>query len=262
MSNRLLGQAWGSVRHLLLAVVLLLLVWQCIAWSGWVPLDYFPDVPRLGQGFVTLWESGELLSAEALTLTRSLTGLFLSCLIGFVLALLATWKVVVRHALAPVVSVFQVLPPAALVPMTVFALGFGERFFLFIICFAATWPVYLSALRALGSTEALLLAGSRSLGYSPAQILWKVRLPAALPEIFTGIRICAGIALVATIASEMLTSRGGLGFLLFDTAFSLRVEETFAVLAITAGNGVLINALVVGLRRTFTRWNEELHADL
>lgn len=246
--------------QLLVALAVLIAVWQGIAASGWVPDEYFPGVPRIGHAFMGLWDSGELLTAEGLTMARALTGLVISCVLGFALALLGTQVPLVRHALAPLVSVFQVLPPAALVPMAVFALGFGPGFFLFIICFASIWPVYLSALRSLGSTEPLQIASGLSLGYAPHELLWRVRLPAALPEIFTGIRISAGIALIATVAAEMLTSRNGIGFLLFDTAFSLRVDETFAVLAVAAFNGVLINTLVVGLRRLSIGWNEQLHA--
>ena len=59
----------------------------------------------------------------------------------------------------------------------------------------------------------------------------RLRLPAALPEIMTGVRIGAGVALLATIAAEMLAGQSGLGFLLYDAAFSLRTPEMFAMMA-------------------------------
>ena len=138
----------------------------------------------------------------------------------------------------------QVLPPAALVPMSIYFLGFGERFF----------PV-----RHLvrGDLADLCRRDPRLAGYGSASPVdgahvrlfeapgvIAIRLPAAMPEIFTGLRLTAGLALIATVAAEMLASRNGLGFLLFDTAFSLHVDQTFAVLLVVALNGLLVNGMV------------------
>lgn len=240
------------------AVLGFLLVWEAISRSGIVPSEYFPGVPRIGEALWQLLLSGELVHAERLTLSRAISGLLLSTALGSGLALIGTRFAVVRHALAPLVDIFQALPPAALVPLMIFVLGFGEGFFLFIICFSATWPVYLAAIRALTATEPIQVNSGRSLGYSKLEILWAIKVPAALPEVFTGIRISAGICLIATVASEMLAGRNGIGYLLFDTAFSLRVDETFAVLAVAALDGILINGLVVLARRVFAPWHEKL----
>jgi ABC-type nitrate/sulfonate/bicarbonate transport system permease component len=71
----------------------------------------------------------------------------------------------------------------------------------------------------------------------------------------TGIRIGAGVALLATIASEMLAGQSGLGFLLYDAAFSLRTPEMFAIMAATGALGLLFNALVRQASRLVVGWH-------
>jgi ABC-type nitrate/sulfonate/bicarbonate transport system permease component len=101
---------------------------------------------------------------------------------------------------------------------------------------------------------------ARTLGYTRNEMLFRVRLPAAWPEIFTGVRVAAGAALIASIASEMLAGKDGLGFMLFDTAFSMRTKEMFAVMLAAALNGILFNQLVVWTRRPLAGWQDKLNA--
>ena len=96
---------------------------------------------------------------------------------------------------------------------------------------------------------------ARCFGYSAWEILVRVRLPAALPEIMTGIRIGTGIALLATIAAEMLAGQSGLGFLLYDAAFSLRTPEMFAIMATTSALGLLFNTVVQQASRLVVGWH-------
>ena len=84
--------------------------------------------------------------------------------------------------------------------------------------------------------------------------LWAA-LPAALPEIFTGIRYAATISLIAVIVSEMLAGRDGIGFMIFKKAFALRTPEVFGLMFLVSLNGVLLNGLVNLLRRAVTGWH-------
>jgi ABC-type nitrate/sulfonate/bicarbonate transport system permease component len=93
------------------------------------------------------------------------------------------------------------------------------------------------------------------LGYNRAEVLWRIKLPAALPEIFAGIRYAATISLIAVIVSEMLAGRDGLGFLIFRKAFALRTPEVYALMFVVAANGVVLNRLVALLRGWATGWH-------
>ena len=98
--------------------------------------------------------------------------------------------------------------PQAIVPISIFIFGLGPQLYLFIIAFSALWPIYINAANALSAPEPVQVASAASMGYNDREILLRVRLPAAMPEIFTGIRLGAGIALGA-VASEMLAAGSG-----------------------------------------------------
>jgi NitT/TauT family transport system permease protein len=244
----------------LLGLAVLLLVWQAVVLTGRIPEDYLPGVPAIAQA---LWEeltSGEFWMHEGLTVLRAVCGLLLAVASGIGAALLGARYRVVRRALSPLTQIMLSLPPAALVPLSIFALGLGLPLFLFIIWFACVWTIYAAADHALATSEPVQLHAARSLGHGAWAVLWQVRLPAALPQIASGVRIAAAGSLMAAVAAEMLAGKDGLGFLLYDSAFSLRIPEMFALLAVTGVDGVLLNAAILRLRRHFAGWHDSLAA--
>lgn len=244
----------------LVGITLLLLLWQAVVLTGWIPAEYFPGVPAIARAMAEQFAARDFWSAEALTLLRAIGGLLLAALTALATALFAARHRVVERALAPLVQIMLSLPPAALVPLSIFALGLGWKLFAFIIWFACFWSIYVNAENALRASEPVQLLAARTLGYGPWETLWRVRLPAAMPEIFTGLRVAAAGSLMAAIAAEMLAGRDGLGFMLYDTAFSLQIPQMFALLAVAGANGVLFNALLVRLRRGVAGWHEGLAA--
>lgn len=238
----------------------LLLIWQIVVSTRWVPEEYLPGVPAIASAAVEQFGTAAFWTNEGLSLVRAVGGLLLAAVSGIAMALLAARYRVVDRALAPLVQVMLSLPPAALVPLSIFALGLGWPLFAFIIWYAAVWVIYVSASSALRASEPVQLHMARTLGYGPWATLWRVRLPAAAPGIFTGLRVAAAGSLMATVAAEMLAGKDGLGFMLYDTAFSLQIPQMFALLAVAGINGVLLNQGVVWLRRRLSGWHDALAA--
>ena len=137
-------------------------------------------------------------------------------------------------------------------------LGLGWKLYAFILVFACFWPVYLNAAQAIAATPSVQIETARTFGYGRWATLLKVRLPAALPTIFTGLRLAASIALIATIAAEMIAGRDGLGFYLMDAGMTLRVPETFAGLVAAMMAGLLMSGLVLLLRNSALRWHNQM----
>ena len=238
-----------------LGIALALLCWQALAWSRAVPADYFPGLSAIAAAEWGLLGSAEFLAGLGTTAVRAFAGLAIAIVIGLALAIVAGRYRLVRRMLGPAVDMLRVLPPPAIVPISIFVLGIGTQLFMFIIAFASLWPIYINAANALAAAEPVQMMTGRCFGYSDWAILVRLRLPAALPEIMTGIRIGAGVALLATIASEMLAGQSGLGFLLYDAAFSLRTPEMFAIMAATGALGLLFNALVRQASRLVVGWH-------
>lgn len=238
-----------------ISMLALLAVWQIVVLLKLVPASYFPGPAA---AFQALWANsvnGELPMATAQTFLRSLLGIISATVVSLGLALLTARYRRLGQAFDPVAEFLRPLPPAALVPMAIFFLGLGWALYGFILLFACVWPIYLNASAALRSVSTVQMRTATSLGYSGWSRVLHVQLPAALPEIFTGIRIAAGIALIATVVTEMLAGRNGLGFELNDAAMTLRIPEMFAALLLAMLSGLVLNALVLGLRRLLIGWH-------
>ncbi|QPC94322.1 ABC transporter permease [Mesorhizobium sp. INR15] len=230
-------------------------VWQLVASSGLVPPKYFPGIPAIAGGFWSMLTSSELPGAELKTLSRALTGLAGASILGIALAVLSDLLPVFRRGFAPVAALIQPIPPAALVPMAVFMLGLGPKLYAFIIILVTVWPPYFNGVAALASVSQEQIRSGQMMALSRWQILWRIKLPAALPEIFAGIRYASTISLIAVVVAEMLAGHDGLGFLLIRKAFAIRIPEVYALMFVCAANGLVMNGLIKLLRWQFTGWH-------
>lgn len=238
-----------------ISLLIVAAVWQAVAWLGVVPAKYFPGIPAILTGFWSMLVSGELASAELRTLTRALIGLVCASVLGIGLAVVSYISPAFRRGFAPVAALMQPIPPAALVPMAVFMLGLGPKLYAFIIILVTVWPPYFNGVAALGSVSDVQIRTGQMLGLSRWQILRQIKIPAALPEIFAGIRYASTISLLAVVVAEMLAGHDGLGFLLIRKAFAIRIPEVYALMFVCAVNGAIMNALVNALRWQLTGWH-------
>jgi ABC-type nitrate/sulfonate/bicarbonate transport system permease component len=238
-----------------ISFLLVVATWQLVAWLEIVPRRYFPDIPAVAAGFWSMLVSGELLAGDALTLTRALIGILGASVIGVALALIAEISPTFKAGFRPIAALVQPIPPAALVPMAVFMLGLGFKLYAFIIILVTIWPPYLNGAAALSAVGDVPVKTGRMLGLSDREILLQIKLPAAWPEIFSGIRYAATISLIAVVVAEMLAGRDGLGFMLIRKAFAMRIPEVYALMFVCALNGVVINALVNLVRWRVTGWH-------
>ncbi|MDE2364181.1 MAG: ABC transporter permease subunit [Hyphomicrobiales bacterium] len=235
-------------------------VWEFVARMGVVPSDYFPTPTQVAATLVDEIRRGEIVAAFLVTLLRALVGASAAVALAVATALLTARYDLLRRAFDPIAELLRPLPPAAITPLAIFFLGLGWKLYAFILVFACFWPVYLNAAQALGAAPAVQIQTARSFGYSEWDILARVRLPAGLPTIFTGVRMAASIALIAAIAAEMIAGRDGLGFYLMDAGLTLRVPETFAGLVMAMIAGLIVNAIVLALLRLAVGWHARMAA--
>lgn len=238
----------------------LLVLWELVFRMDIVPQRYFSGPVRVIEAIGTLAIDPGFWANEFTTVLRAVAGLLYGTMTGLVLALAAAYAPLIGRAVRPLVELMRSLPPAALVPLAIFSLGLGPSLFAFIVGFAVVWTVYLSAANALASSDRVLVATGRSLGLSRAAVLWHVRIPGALPETMTGIRVASAQALMATVAAEMLAGQNGLGYMLMDSAFTIQTDVTFALLFIAGITGALLNYTVMVAARRACQWQHKLTA--
>jgi ABC-type nitrate/sulfonate/bicarbonate transport system permease component len=242
----------------LVAIAVVLAAWEFVAALRIVPDRYLPSVPETLIAFARLWTTPEVLLAEMLTVSRALAGLSLTIPVGIGLAVLAALFRPLRLALLPATELMRPIPPAAIVPISVMFLGFGTRLYLFTIVFVAMWPVYLNTLAALDGAHDVLRQTGRAFGCGRLALTREVVLPQGLPQIFVGIRLAATVSFIATVVTDMLTGRDGIGYLLFQRAFALHIPDVFALTLLCGLDGMLFNQGVRLARHRMVRWHDRM----
>lgn len=249
-----------SLSRQVLGLGIFLIFWELLALSGVAPADYLPRLSVIFTALIDYLSSSNFYFHLGITLRRMLIGFSIAVALSLSIAILTGRYPIFLQMLAPLVEMLRALPPPALVPLLVFILGIGDALFYFVVVFGCMWPVYVNATNAFSTAEPVQVHTARSFGYSEWEILLRVRLPAAVPEIMTGVRQSAAISLLASVATEMLVGDKGLGYLLFNAGFSLLIAQMYALIFVVGIIGMLINPMLGLINRGIAGWQIELSA--
>jgi sulfonate transport system permease protein len=232
----------------------LLVAWKMASDAKLINPLWFPGPDR---AFATLWEwasTGVLWSPVGKTIWRMLTGWLTACVAGIVLGAAIASSPLARKLLQPTAEFLRPLPASAVLPVAILVLGLSDAMIVFVVAFGSVWPVLLGAIHGFRGLEPRLVEVSRMLGLTRWQRALKFELPGALPDIFAGMRVSIAIALIVTVASEMLSSQQGIGYLMLLAARSFRSVDIFAGVIVLGALGFLANAAVQKLENRFLRW--------
>ncbi|PPC74065.1 ABC transporter permease [Pokkaliibacter plantistimulans] len=199
---------------------------------------------------------GTLLQATVATLAATLIGLGLGALLGTISGMLLGLSSVLQHLCHFSIEVLRPVPPIALIPIFMLAMGFGYPMEVATVAFAAFWPMLIMTLAAVRNIERNLLEVAQVLQLSPAARISKIMLPAAAPRIFVAFRLAAGIALMVAVTTEITINPQGLGYHIMQAQQSMRPDLMLALLIWIGALGWSINTLLVSTqRRLFPAFN-------
>lgn len=240
------------------AIVAFLAVWTLA--SGLVVLfklfnPIFLAGPWLVLGkVVQLLLDGQLWGHIAATLERVVVGFSTGAVLALALGLPAGHFRTVRNLLEPVVEILRPIPPLAMLPLFIVWVGIGETSKITFITYATFFPMFLTTVHAVQQVDPLLLRAASSLGARRTQLFFRVVLPAALPEILTGIRLGVALSFFVIVISEFIGAEQGLGYLINDGRNFFLVPQMLGAAIVLGLLGYCGNALVVLLERRWLRW--------
>jgi len=255
------GAALPSARALALrvgAVLAFLALWS-LASGLVVLLELFNPIFLAGPWLVLgkllqLALNGQLWGHVGATLGRVAVGFTTGALLALALGLLAGQLRPVRNLVEPIVEVLRPIPPLAMLPLFIVWVGIGETSKIAFITYATFFPVFLTTVHAVQQVDPLLLRAARSLGARRAQLFLRVVLPAALPEILTGIRLGVALGFFVIVISEFIGAEQGLGYLINDGRNFFLVPQMLGAAIVLGLLGYAGNALVMLLGRRWLRW--------
>lgn len=255
-----MGATTIDIRHLLLrwsGVFLFLLLWEVGPRLDWVDPYFLPPFSAIAAETVRLFDSAYLSVHALVSLWRALVGLLIAVTVALPLGLLLG-RVFPRVADAanPVLKVLSQVNPFSLLPVFVLFFGIGEAAKLAVVAWVSLWPVLFYTVTGARNVDPVQEKTAASMGISPAALLLKVILPAALPTIFVGIRIAATITFYILVAAEMLGASAGLGYLVHNAAMNYQIPRIYAAASLIVILGFLLNRGLIRLEGLLFGWRE------
>ena len=228
---------------------LLLLLWQLGSMGHWWNAYIVPPPERVAGSLCSLLYSGQLLHHILVSLLRVAGGFFIAALLALPCGILLGLSRRAYSFFHVLLEFFRNVPPLALLPMLILWFGIGEASKLLIVILATFFPIFLNTLDGISRPDKDLLEAGQVFGLSPLAVFWHIRLPMALPAIFTGLRIGLGYSWRSLIGAEMIAASAGLGYMILDGEEMAR-PDVIIVGILTIG---LLGILADGLLRRLSQ---------
>jgi NitT/TauT family transport system permease protein len=237
----------------LLTMMGLIALWEFAVVSFHVP-EYILAAPSAF--LARTWESRELLWDNAVvTGTEILVGFFAATAFSVPLALVIASSRFIERAFYPLIVFFQLIPKIAIAPLFIVWFGFGlypKVLMTFLLCF---FPTLVASMTGFKSLDPRVLYITRSMGADRLQTFRYVRLPSALPYIFSGLRVSIVFAATGAIVGEFVGANSGLGYLLLRATSYLDTSLIFACLVVLSVMGLLFSYAVTAVETIVMPWH-------
>jgi len=249
----------ASVRRALPAagiLVAIALIWEAVShWFG-VPDYVLPSLDRIWRTGVDNW-SGTLASATWVTTKEVVLGFLLAVVVAIVLAFALHSSRTVRNAVYPLLIGSQAVPIVVIAPVLAIIFGYTITPKLIVVALICFFPIVVNTIDGLASVDPDLLKVMRTLDGSRWATLRRVEAPAALPSMFSGLRIAATYAPIGAVFGEYAGSQNGLGYVMIQAIPQLETDLVFAAIFILTVEAILLFVIVSALERITCPWARE-----
>jgi taurine transport system permease protein len=251
------GDGYSGHISLITSIVLLGL-WFLVTGEGWVKPLFLPSPIAVYDKFIlastegvansTLWEHASA------SLIRVFGAFFLACLTAIPVGIWMGVSRVARGLFDPIIEFYRPLPPLAYLPLVIIWLGIGEFPKIFLIYLAIFAPMAIAARAGVKSVSIEQIHAAYAMGGTQGQIIRHVILKAALPEIFTGMRIGIGVGWTTLVAAEMIAADRGLGFMVLNAAQFLASDTVIMGIIVIGVFAFAFDLLVRYVERLLIPW--------
>lgn len=271
-SGRRCGSTWteragAAVRQIrtglwraLPAIVIVLLglaLWEALVRLDLVSGLFFPAPTHIAETFGKLTAKGILQENLYETLFRLLGGFLIGAIPGVALGLLMGFWDRLRWAADPIIAALHPAPKMALLPIIMIFLGLGEAPKLAVVALGAFFPMLVNTMAGVRQISPIHFEVASNCGAGRVKTFFHVALPGSLPFILAGVRVGFNSAMHIVVAVELLTAQVGLGAMIWYAWETMRVEELYVAVAVTAALGVLFNVILRRVTPVLVPWQGE-----
>ena len=239
------------------SILLVLIAWEVFARSGNVTPFMLPSFSAVVERIYSDALTGDLWRNLGLTMYRAMTGFVIAAVGGITLGTMMSRNRVVRWFFDPIISVGFPMPKIAFLPIIILWLGLYDVSKISIVVFDAIFPVVTATLAGIAAVDKELIWSALNMGASERELMWQIKLPAALPQILTGLQVALPIALIVAIIAEMAMGGYGLGGAMMTASRFADSRGVFAgIVEIAVVGYALIKAMAL-VRRRLLVWHQE-----
>jgi len=247
--------AWGFAR--VFSIFALALAWELAARSG----AFTPYMlPALSAVLERIWHdliAGDLLLNTGVTLYRALSGFVIGALAGIALGMGISRNRLINWFFDPIISVGFPMPKIAFLPIVILWLGVYDLSKITMIAVEAIFPVVTATVVGIRGVERELLWSARNMGAGERELLWQIAVPAALPQVITGLQVALPIALIVAVVTEMFMGGYGLGGAMNTASRFADSRGVFAGIVEIAVIGYALVKAMTLIRRRLLLWHQE-----
>ena len=243
---------WITLGLPLLLALVFVACWEWAVWYWKVAPWLLPAPSRI---LVTLWQGRVVLGGHVLvTLLETVLGFGLALMVGWSLAFLVDASPLLRVAVYPLLVASQTIPIVAIAPLLVIGFGFGLLPKVLVVMLVCFFPIVVNTVDGLAATDRDMLRLLQTMNAGRWQILRLLRIPAALPAIFTGLKLAVTYSVIGAVLAEWIGAQAGLGVYLARSLRAVRTDQVFVAALVSSALTLALFGLTVALERALTRW--------
>lgn len=246
-------KALKSVARLWL-LALLIIIWQLVSENSSTISLQLPPPSEVFSGAVELIQKGTLQKDIYASLSRVFIAIGVALLVAIPLGSLLGASKSFSWSFEPVVNFFRPIPPLAWIPLSILWFGISNVQNEFIIFLGAVFPILISTMEGVRDVDPQYIRAAKTLGASKFSIITTVIFPAALPQMFVGLRVGTGIAWMALVAGELVAATSGLGYLINQGRYLFRSDYVIVGMVVIGLIGLLLDALIRLIQATIMPW--------
>lgn len=233
---------------------LLLVLWEILAYLGFIDVRLFSSPSRIFTHFFPTLYSGELLYHTWISAQRIVFGFLVGAIPGMALGLAMGLFPPIRASLMPMVAATFPIPKLALMPLILIIFGLGEASKIFTIAIGVFYLVLINTMAGVMNIDNIYFDVAKSFGAKPLQTYLTVAFPGALPMIFAGCKLGMGTALILVVAAELSAAKAGVGWMIWRAYDMFDIERMFVALITMAFLGYIFSYLLEILERLVVPW--------
>ena len=237
----------------IMAFVVLFLIWEVAVRALGVAQYVLPPPSLIVSEFARRWP--RVLDGAWVTTSEILAGYALAVVVSIPLALVTAYWRAFERTIYPLIVFLQIIPKIAIAPLFIIWFGFGFLPKLLLVFLLSFFPIVVSSIAGFKSVDPDITDLARSTGAGEWRMFAKIRLPQALPDIFTGLKVGAALAATAAVVAEFVASNRGLGYLLLEYNGNLDTAMVFAVIIVLSLIGLAVYYAVELIERLAIPWH-------